>query len=127
MLAQILPQLLTGTAGKHHVGHHQIDCALALFVNLHCLARIPGGQDFKPRALQNAASCLAHEGFVLYKEDGAPPWPIVCEYAGLKSHTILQFTLLTSLLIAIAWPRRVRGIAGARPNVSDDLESTSAQ
>jgi hypothetical protein len=65
MLAQILPQLLSGPSRKHHVGYHQIDSALAFFVNLYGILRILGGQNFKACAFQNAARCLPHKRFVL--------------------------------------------------------------
>src|SRR6267378_3511186 len=87
MLPQIVPQLLARSPRKHHVRHNQINPPLALFVNLHRLLRILGRQNFKARTFQNAASRLAHKRLVLNQKNGAPPWPIVCEYIGLKSHT----------------------------------------
>src|SRR6266481_4621132 len=90
MVAEILAELLARASRKHHVRHHQINLPLALFINLHRLLRILGRQNFKARAFQNAASCLAHKRLVLNQKDGAPPWQIVREYVGLKSHTILD-------------------------------------
>jgi hypothetical protein len=60
---------------------------LALFVDLHRILRIFGRQNFKARAFENAASRLAHKRLVLNQKNGAPTWPIVREYMGLKSHT----------------------------------------
>src|SRR6266404_1712513 len=90
MLAEILAELLARASRKHHVRHHQINPTLALFINLHRLLRVLGRQNFKARAFQDAASRLTHKRLVLNQEDGSPTWPIVREYVGLKSHTILD-------------------------------------
>jgi hypothetical protein len=71
-------ELLTGAAGKDHVGHDKVEAAVMLIVNLDGVLHVEGGKNFEAGVLENAAGGFADERLILDEKNRAPAGEIVC-------------------------------------------------